>query len=523
MLVNKFLKILREKYALIAIFLLIFFISLVFPFGGDDYVNSFIYKTEYRMGNIFDVVYSTFIMYITWSGRIIPNFLGNLFLLFGRIPYAIANALVFIMIIKKSFSLLKKDNEEIEYSNTDYLVLFFLNWLLIPVFTQDYIGLTASISYSWTLLFLILYMNHIKKVFEKGTFSIKTIVFCILIGLTNEIVVIFTNVFLLYKIWKQKKVNYCILLISLWIGSIIEVFAPGNFKRLLYFGAEKNTISLTEKYVQFFKTEYVILIFKILIVTLLLYIIKYYLYEKRKKYIPLDLIIISIITLCLQTLIMPKIEPRAYLIPFYFLILSIYYFFKILFIDNKKFYHFSLILSHIIAVCIFFNIIPYYFITVRNLENEKKDLTKYYINKGLKEVAFYENENILNKMDYSHRAYELFFLDPNIFTNVYFSKYYGFKKVYGIPRKTKLFILEFENNSKLDKFIIILDKGQKNPVNNIQIDDFSLITIIPEEVKEIQKTGEGFKIKNLKIIEVKKGITLNIKRDIRKIELDERG
>ena len=115
------MKILREKYALIAIFLLIFFISLVFPFGGDDYVNSFIYKTEYRMGNIFDVVYSTFIMYITWSGRIIPNFLGNLFLLFGRIPYAIANALVFIMIIKKSFLLLKKDNEEIEYSNTDYL------------------------------------------------------------------------------------------------------------------------------------------------------------------------------------------------------------------------------------------------------------------------------------------------------------------------------------------------------------------------------------------------------------------
>lgn len=522
MLVNKFVKMLREKYALIAIFLLMFFMSFIFPFSGDDYVNSFIYKTAYRIGNIFDVIYSTFIMYMTWSGRIIPNFLGNLFLFFGKVPYAIVNALVFIMIFKKSFLLLKKDNEEIKYSNIDYLVLFLLNWFLIPVFTQNYIELTSSISYSWILLFLILYMNHIKKVFEKGDFFIKTIVFCILIGLTNEIVVIFANIFLLYKIWKQKKINYCILLVSLWTGSVIEVFAPGNFKRFLYFETQKNMVSLTDKYIQFFKAEYVILIFKILIITLLLYIIKYYLYEKRKRYVPLDLIIISIITLCLQTLIMPKIEPRAYLVPFYFLILSIYYFLKVLFIDNKKFYHFSLILSHIMMVCIFFNIIPYYFVTVRSLENEKKDLIRHYIDKEFKEVVFYENENILNKMDYSHKAYELFFLDPNIFTNVYFSKYYGFKKVYGIPRKSKLFILEFEKDFKLDKFIIILDKGKKNPINNIQIDNSSLITI-PEEVKEIEIIGEGFKIKSLKIIEIKKGITLNINKDIRKIELDERG
>ena len=159
---------------------------------------------------------------------------------------------------------------------------------------------------------------------------------------------------------------------------------------------------------------------------------------------------------------------------------------------------------------------------MRSLENEKKDLIRHYIDKEFKEVVFYENENILNKMDYSHKAYELFFLDPNIFTNVYFSKYYGFKKVYGIPRKSKLFILEFEKDFKLDKFIIILDKGKKNPINNIQIDNSSLITI-PEEVKEIEIIGEGFKIKSLKIIEIKKGITLNINKDIRKIELDERG
>ena len=518
MLVNKFLKILREKYALIAIFLLMFLLTFILPRYGDEYVYSFVFKTEKRTKNIIDIIYSTYNMYINWSGRIIPNFLQNLFLLFGKFPYSVVNALIFVTIIKQSLSLLEKYTKKIKVSNFDYLILFSLNWFLIPVFTQDYIGLASSISYSWPLCFLILYMNYLESHFDKEKVSNQIIIYGFLIGLTNEVIIIFINIFVLFKILQYKKINYKILL-SLWIGSAIEIFSPGNFARKFNPETQKNVTSVIERYFQFLKMEHTILILKILIFLLLLFIIKYYLYEKKKKYIPVDIIVISLITLVLMIIIMPRNEPRAYLVPYYFLILSIFYFLKLLYTDNKYFFNSFKISTYIMLFISLYNIVPYYLFTVRKLDNERQKITKYYIDNKLKEVVFYENDSILNKIDSSHRAYEMLFLYPEAFTNSYFSKYYGFYKVYGIPRGSKLFIIEFEMGSRLDKIEINLDQGDKNSINSLQMDNMFLLTI-PEEVKEIEIKGEGFKIKKIKIIEIYKGITLDINNDIRKIGLN---
>ena len=252
MLINKFMKILKEKYALIAIFLLMFLLTFILPRYGDEYVYSFIFKTEKRTKNIIDIIYSTYNMYINWSGRIIPNFLQNLFLLFGKFPYSVVNALIFVMIIKQSLSLLGKYTKKIKVSNFDYLILFSLNWFLIPVFTQDYIGLASSISYSWTLCFLILYMNYLESIFSREKVPNKIIIYSFLIGLTNEVIIIFINVFLLFKILQYKKINYKILL-SLWIGSAIEIFSLGNFARKFSSETQRNITTLFERYSQFFK------------------------------------------------------------------------------------------------------------------------------------------------------------------------------------------------------------------------------------------------------------------------------
>lgn len=517
MLINKFMKILKEKYALIAIFLLMFLLTFILPRYGDEYVYSFVFKTEKRTKNIIDITYSTYNMYMNWSGRIIPNFLQNLFLLFGKFSYSIFNALIFVTIIRQSLLLLEKYDKKIKFSNFDYLILFSLNWFLIPVFTQDYIGLASSISYSWPLCFLLLYMNYLESIFGREKVPNKIIIYSFLIGLTNEVVIIFINILLLFKILQYKKINYKILL-SLWIGSAIEIFSPGNFVRKFSSETQRNITTLFERYSQFFKMAHTMLILKILIFLLLLFIIKYYLYEKKKKYIPLDMIITSSITLVLMIIIMPRNKPRAYLVPFYFFILSIFYFLKLLYTDNRYilyFSKFSICIMLFISLC---NIIPYYFLTVRRLDNERQKMMKYYIENNLKEVVFYENDSILNKMDSSHRAYEMLFLSPEVFTNSYFSKYYGFHKVYAIPRESKLFIIEFETGSKLDKIKINLDQGKRIASNNFQVDNMFLLTI-PERVKEIEIEGEGFRIKKLKIIEIYKGITLDINDDIRKIGL----
>ena len=121
---------------------------------------------------------------------------------------------------------------------------------------------------------------------------------------------------------------------------------------------------------------------------------------------------------------MPRNEPRAYLVPYYFLILSIFYFLKLLYTDNKYFFNSFKISTYIMLFISLYNIVPYYLFTVRKLDNERQKITKYYIDNKLKEVVFYENDSILNKIDSSHRAYEMLFLYPEAFTNSYFSKYF---------------------------------------------------------------------------------------------------
>lgn len=518
MLIDRIIKLLKGKIALIIIFLLIFSLTFILPRYGDEYVYSFIFNTGNRTKNIIDVVHSVYNMYLTWSGRIVPNFLQNLFLLFGKFPYALANSLVFIIILRKSLLLLEKYNKEIKICSFDYLLLFSLNWFLIPVFTQDYIGMASSISYSWTLCFLVMYIYYLETNLYKKKIPNKIIIYSFLIGLTNEVVVIFINIFLLFKIFQYKKINYKIL-ISLWIGSAIEIFSPGNFARKFSSETQKSVVTLFERYLQFLKMEQTILIFKILIFLLLLFIIKYYLCQKQKKYIPLDIIVISVVTLIFMIILMPRNEPRAYLIPFYFFLLTIFYFLKLLYLNNKYFFYFSKIIVYVMLIISFYNVVPYYFIKVRKLDNERQKIIKYYSKNNLKEVVFYENDSILSKMDSSHRAYEMLFLNPEVFTNSYFSKYYGFYRVYAIPRGSKLFIVEFEKDSKLDKVKINFDGGMRTAVSSVQIENTYLQTI-PKEVKKIEIKGEKFKVKTVKIIEIYKGITLDINKDIREIGLN---
>ena len=76
---DNFLNKLKEKYILICIFLLVFFMSYLFPYSGDEYVYSFIYPKIVRaenfinkIENISDVFKSTFSIYLNWSGRVLP-------------------------------------------------------------------------------------------------------------------------------------------------------------------------------------------------------------------------------------------------------------------------------------------------------------------------------------------------------------------------------------------------------------------------------------------------------------------
>ena len=84
---------------------------------------------------------------------------------------------------------------------------------------------------------------------------------------------------------------------------------------------------------------------------------------------------------------MPRSEPRAYLIPFYFLILSIFILLKLLFFENNYLF----IVKGIFLVCLFlslYKVLPY-LNTIKKLDKERKELLKIYKNKNFKEALFF--------------------------------------------------------------------------------------------------------------------------------------
>lgn len=189
---DNFLNKLKEKYILICIFLLVFFMSYLLPYSGDEYVYSFVYPKIVRaenfvdkVENIFDVFKSTFSIYLNWSGRVLPNFFQTLFLFIGKLGFSLVNSIIFMKILEISKALILRYEKKINFKNSDYIFLFSLIWFFIPVFFQNYISLVSSINYSWMLLILVFYLYKIEKITPK-----KQIFFSFIIGLTNESVVI---------------------------------------------------------------------------------------------------------------------------------------------------------------------------------------------------------------------------------------------------------------------------------------------------------------------------------------------
>jgi membrane protein len=349
------------------------------------------------------------------------------------------------------------------------------------------------------LLALVFYLSKIENITPK-----KQIFFSFIIGLTNESVVIFINLFLLYRliIKKSKRINI-LSLVCLWIGSAIQIFPPDSLQ---------STFSLIEKVKLFFSIEQTILIIKVLCFLILLsfYLIKY---QNKQIFIPKELIIISCLyTLSIMLLIMPRNEPRAYLIPFYFLILSIFTLLKMLFLENGYLF----IVKGFFTICLFLSlckVLPY-LDTAKNLDKERKKMIAMYKNKNFKEGLFCNNTVKLSKMKISYGTYEMLTLNPYSFTNIIFVNYYNFNRVYSLPKENKLLIIEMEEITDFNNVVVVFD-GKRDNLIRSQVGKEIFVSLL-ENTKEIEIEGKDFKIEKIRILEFSSGETLNIKGNIKK-------
>lgn len=109
-------------------------------------------------------------------------------------------------------------------------------------------------------------------------------------------------------------------------------------------------------------------------------------------------------------------------------------------------------------------------------------------------------------------------MNPYSFTNTIFESYYNFDKVYSIPKGNKLLIIEMEKITGLDNVIVVFD-GERNNLIRSQ-EGKEIFMAFPENIKEIEIEGKDFKIEKIRILELYKGETLNIKGNITKINLE---
>ena len=226
------------KVALISIFLMMLVLNLLTPLIADDYSYSFIWNTENRIKNIYDVIVSQASHYMTWGGRSIAHFIAQVFLMMPKFIFSICNSFVYTFIIYLIYKLSKGKNKD----DKPYLVLgiHFIIYFLTPVFGQNCLWLIGSCNYIWTTCFMLLLIsNFVLKSDEKDSKLriIGMLLLGILAGWTNEntafgTIVILITTLIINKINKEKIFKWKISgLIGAIIGFIIMIAAPGNYAR----------------------------------------------------------------------------------------------------------------------------------------------------------------------------------------------------------------------------------------------------------------------------------------------------
>ena len=227
---------------LIFIFALMFALNNLMPLHRDDYDYSMIWKTGEHLNSLADVFNSTYRHYFFHGGRFFTVFCLNLFLLLGKIPFDIMNAIFFVaLVILIYFHARRKIKFESEFGILAATGL--LAWLSFPHFGEVAIWKSGSTVYLWSAvpvaIFLLPYNLELAKtwnLWQGKIFAVVMLLFGIIAGGSVENLGVTTTILtagISYYCHKKK-------IMRIWmpagavgslIGLIIMLSAPGNFVR----------------------------------------------------------------------------------------------------------------------------------------------------------------------------------------------------------------------------------------------------------------------------------------------------
>ena len=415
------------------IFLFIVVLNLITPYIADDY--TFIIKNETGFLNKLTAVYKFQLnYYLTWTGRTIAHLIGQLFLLFPKKVFSIANSLIFICLVWLIYEHARNE----EKHNIIILILIpLLLWKVIPVFGQSFIWLIGSVNYLWTIVILLAFLLFYRKKIIKHDNIIKDIgmlLFGIIAGWTNEntsfaSIIIILGFMIIQKLQKEKIAKWQISgLIGNIIGFGILIGAPGNYARLDYFPEETIFIvkvinRVIDNSINLVNYLMPILIFSMILISVLIY---------NKKKIPKESILYflgTLIAVYAMTL-SPTFPERAWS---GIIVLALIGLMNLLFnvLTLKRVYYFITINF---AFIYFLTFTSEYLVTfkeivdLRNTWIERVNIINNEKAKGNFDIVLPYYKPIMNSHNPNYMITDIL-NDPNVWPNKDIAEYYGLNSI----------------------------------------------------------------------------------------------
>lgn len=291
----------KSTYYYIFIFSFFLIISLLMPYGGDDWNNLLDGK-----GNLSSIINIAISDFMTWEGRFFSRICLGL-LVPRQIIWSLLNASIMTFIVYTFTKIINPKNNTV-------LSLFILSLLLInsTAFAQVYVWKTGNITYLFPMFYLTLlfYFNFLAKDNKllKYIVVLLALPFSMFVENVSVSIVIVCLAFTIYTFIKNKKINIPMLLsfvLSL-IGLILMITSPGTRARLNYEGDFSN-LSILGKFIYnipslinytYIKNAFLLII----IIYALLILINKYVSSKKIKLTLSVFVLISALTSITQTL-----------------------------------------------------------------------------------------------------------------------------------------------------------------------------------------------------------------------------
>lgn len=294
------------------IFIVIFIMSYYCHYDADDYNYAHIPWTTEKVTGISSIIRSQIIMYHSWSGRVLFSGLGQMFMFGNKLVYALLNSAIFILLIMFITSFFQKYKKN---KLSVLIITFSCIWIFTPVFVENFIWLSGSVNYLWTVFVTILFMSFFYKkyILDGAILKYSLIPLAIITGISHEITIFVSGSFIFFTVLfnikyffekiKNKDLEFILTLLVYLASVTFCLFAPGNFLRASG-GLKFNLIPIIENF----------LYIKYLIVILFVCLIYQFIYNRKKMYKYFKYIILPIGLSLIPMTFLPDFSLRVMLI-----------------------------------------------------------------------------------------------------------------------------------------------------------------------------------------------------------------